>query len=291
MSTKLRYFDAHTHMNLAAYAGDYREVIARALAAGVGMVNVGTERGTSRRAVEIAHELENEPIYAAVGLHPVHTSPGFHDEGELGENDEARALAERGEKFDLEHYRKLAEDTKVVAIGECGLEYFHLPEGGEEEAKQRQKEAFIAQMELAHEVGKPLMVHCRDAYADLLGLLTAHHSLLTANPGIIHFFAGTVDEAERFLDLGFSFTFGGAITFPPKKTAPDYAAVAAILPLDRILSETDPPGLAPVPHRGKRNEPLYVIETVKRLAEIRGISLEEMAHATAENARRVFGID
>lgn len=295
----IEFFDCHTHVQFAAFDDDRDEIIQRARAAGVGMVNVGTQKDTSLRAVELAHEFEGEPIYAAVGLHPIHTSPSFHDEDELGPLSYSRELERVEEAFDLEYYRKLAEDPKVVAIGECGLEYFHLPEGGEEEAKRKQKEAFIAQMELAHEVGKPLMIHCRNAYADLLELLSTHYQLLTA-PSIIHFFAGTIDEAKEFLDLGFSFTFGGAITFPPRKNVPvhpnahgaagDYAAAVAMLPIERILSETDAPYITPVPYRGKRNEPLYVTETVKKLAEIKNIPVDAMAHATVENAKRVFKI-
>lgn len=303
MSTKPIYFDAHTHANLAAYRDDHREVVARALALGVGMVNVGTQKETSRRAVELAREFGDEPVYAAVGLHPVHTGVSFHDEQELGGGDAARAFTGRGETFDPAAYRELAEDPKVVAIGECGLDYFHLPEGQEEEAKQKQRDAFLAQVAFAKEVGKPLMVHCRsgiperaspdgadrDAYGDLLDLLKTNN-YQPVTPSIIHFFAGTIDEAERFLDLGFSFTFGGAITFPPRKGGVDYAAVVRVLPMERIMSETDAPYVAPVPYRGKRNEPAYVVEVVRKLAELKGVSVEEMARATTENARRVFGL-
>jgi len=313
MSTKLKYFDAHTHINMTVYADDYKEVVSRALGAGVGMVNVGTQKDTSLRAVTLAHEYENQPVYAAVGLHPVHTGPSFHDETEIDPLSYSRELESGGEVFDYEYYKTLAEDSKVVAIGECGLDYFHLPEGKEEETKQKQKEVFLMQMKLAQEVGKPLMIHCRsgvpkrassdkagrDAYYDLLEILKTQNYLPTRDiqkghklktSSIMHFFAGTVEEAKRFLDLGFSFTFGGAVTFPFKKNTPDYAAIVTMLPPDRILSETDAPYVAPVPYRGKRNEPLYVIETVKKLAEIKGISVEEMASITTENAKKVFGI-
>lgn len=327
MLTKLRYFDAHTHVNLAAYEGDYKEVVHRALESGVGMINVGTMKSTSRRAVELAHEFENGSVYAAVGLHPIHTGPSFHDEQELGPsaNSPSRELAKRGEVFDLEHYKKLALDAKVVAIGECGLDYaafgfddhtrpqqkgasVESAKSGERRLseeeialrKKEQREAFIAQMELAHEVGKPLMIHCREAYADLLHILNANSAMLnTGNPGIVHFFAGTADEAEQFLDLGFSFTFGGAITFPPKKTASvrpgargvgDYAAIVRMLPNERILSETDAPYVAPVPYRGKRNEPAYVIEVVKKLADIKQIPFEAMRLQILENTERIFNL-
>ena len=305
MSTKPKYFDAHTHINITAYADDYKEVVSRALGAGVGMVNVGTQKDTSLRAVTLAHEYENQPVYAAVGLHPVHTSPSFYDESELDPFSYSCELENGGEVFDYEYYKTLAEDSKVVAIGECGLDYFHLPEGKEEEAKQKQKEVFLMQIKLSNEVGKPLMIHCRsgvpkqvssnrageDAYGDTIGILNTYYPIPNTNDsGIIHFFAGTREEAKRFLDLGFSFTFGGAITFPLKRGAPDYAGVVAMLPINRILSETDPPGLTPVPYRGKKNEPAYIVEIVKKLADIKGVPLDEMARVTVENARRIFGV-
>jgi TatD DNase family protein len=344
----MRYFDAHTHAQFSAFSGDYREVIRRALDASVGLINIGTQRDTSRRAVEIAHEFENEPVYATVGLHPIHTSKSYHDEQELGlsqtDADDTQTDAEsqrgsaparqslgaggssqrksapagftsRGEEFDFEYYQKLAHDPKVVAIGECGLEYYRLErteDGGwrkeDSEKIEKQKKAFVAQIELAKAVGKPLMVHCRpaeagraspqneagrDAYDDLLEILKANSSKLKADsPGIIHFFAGTKDEARAFLDLGFSFTFGGVITFPPRKgkTGGDYDEIIRYLPADRILSETDAPYVAPAPYRGKRNEPLFVIEVTKKLAEIKGLTVEAMAEQILENAKRIFGL-
>ncbi len=284
-----QFFDAHTHAHFAAFGDDYRAVIGRALESHVGLVNVGTQKDTSRRAVEVAHEFESEPVYAAIGLHPIHTAKSHHDENELGGGDAAKAFTSRGEEFDYEYYKKLALDSKTVAIGECGLDYYHI-EGDEVEMKQRQKEAFLEQIKLSHDVGKPLMIHCRDAFSDLIEMLTANYKLLNTIPGIVHFFTGTKDDAKKLLDMGFSFTFGGTVTFPPKPGMPDYRALVEYLPLDRILSETDAPYVAPVPYRGKRNEPAYVIETVKKLAEIRGVSVEEMAGTTVANAAKIFKI-
>ena len=284
-----QFFDAHTHAHFSAFKDDYRDTIRRALDAGVGLVNVGTQRDTSRRAVEVAHEFESDPVYAAIGLHPVHTAKSHHDENELGGGDAAKAFTSRGEEFDYEYYKELALDQKTVAIGECGLDYYHI-EGDEAEMKHRQKEAFLGQIKLAHDVGKPLMVHCRDAFKDLIDILNTNYQILNTIPGIIHFFTGTEDDAKKLLEMGFSFTFGGTVTYPPKAGMPDYAALVKYLPLDRILSETDAPYVAPVPYRGRRNEPAYVVETVKKLAEIKGISAGEMAEATIANAARIFRI-
>ncbi|MBI4034192.1 MAG: TatD family hydrolase [Candidatus Brennerbacteria bacterium] len=281
----MRHFDAHTHVQFKAFASDYREVIERSLTSGVGMVNVGTQQDTSRRAVEIAHEFGNEPVYAAVGLHPIHTSKSYHDAQELGDEPEAKGFTSRSEVFDYEHYKKLAADPKVVAIGECGLDYYRLTRSQNQEIiKSEQKEAFLKQIELAHDVKKPLMIHCRSAFGDLIEILqTTTYKL---QPGVVHFFSGTKEDAEELLEFGFYFTFGGVITF-----VRDYDEVIKMIPPDRILSETDAPYVTPTPYRGKRNEPLYVIEVVKKLAEIKNIPEEEMRLQILVNANqlKLFG--
>ncbi len=302
MSTDFGFIDAHTHTNLAAFRDDYREAVGRVLDAGGGLINVGTQKDTSRRAVEIAHEFDDAPVFATIGMHPVHTSASFHDEEELGPSFAPAGATEgegrrngfmsRSETFDHEYYKQLALDPKVVGIGECGLDYFHLPDD-REDAIQRQKDAFLAQIRLAHEVQKPLMIHCRDAFGDLIELLVTDSRLLIAgNPGIVHFFTGAMEDAKKLLDLGFSFTFGGVVTFPPRagKTMGDYDEAIKLIPLDRILSETDAPYVAPVPYRGKRNEPAYVVEVIKKLAELKGVSEAEMRSITVKNTKRVFGI-
>jgi TatD DNase family protein len=289
----MRFFDSHTHINLAAFSTDAEEVTRRALDAGVWFVNVGTQKDTSRRAVEIAREYK-EGIYATVGIHPVHTSKSFHDEDELGGGEAAKAFTSRGEKFDHDYYSGLARDPKVVAIGECGLDYYRSATSDTGQAtREKQKQVFIQHIELAHEVGKPLMIHCRAAFADLIEILVACRTSLVADaPGIVHFFSGTLEDAKKLLDMGFSFTFGGAVTFPPRKGGKEgaYDAIVRMLPMEGILSETDAPYVAPLPYRGKRNEPAYVVEVVKKLAELKGVSVEEMARVTFENARRIFGV-
>lgn len=275
------YFDAHTHAHFAAYADDYREVIKRALDANVGIINVGTQKDTSQRGIEVAHEFENDPVYATVGLHPIHTEASYHDAKELGASEEAKGFTSRGETFDFDLYKKLASDPKVVGIGECGLDYYRLGE----ETKKKQAEMFIGQIEVAQAVGKPLMIHCRNAFDDLIVILKEHRAKLKENAGVIHFFTGTPDNTRELLQLGFGFTFGGVVTF-----ARDYDDSIAIIPQDRILSETDAPYVTPVPYRGKRNEPVYVIEVAKKLAELKRMPVDEMEKQIWENAQRIFNI-
>ncbi len=277
MSQVPRLIDAHTHIQFAAYKDDRDEVIKRSLDAGIWLVNVGTQKDTSLEAIKLA-EKYSEGVYATVGLHPVHTDKSFHDEAELGAD---QPFTSRGEIFDDETYKKLAEHPKVVGIGECGLDYYRL----EIDSKNKQKEAFIKQIELATEVKKPLMIHCRKAFDDLIDILKDNNPKLQTIPGIIHFFSGDIVHATRLLDMGFYFTFGGVITF-----VHDYDKVVKLIPLDKILLETDAPYVTPVPYRGQHNEPSYVLEVAKKIGEIKGIDFEEISHHTVENARTIFGI-
>ncbi len=275
------YFDVHTHVHFAAYQNDSGEVIERALSAGVWMVNVGTQKDTSAGSVASAEKYPHG-VYAAVGLHPIHTEKSYHDLKELGLPEGAQAPAQeftsRGEEFDYAYYKELALHPKVVAIGECGLDYYRLGE----ETKARQFEAFEQQIDLAADVAKPLMIHCRNAFSDLTKLLQAN-SHKPQVPGIIHFFTGSVDDARALLDLGFSFSFGGVTTFTS-----DYDEVVRFIPLDHIVSETDAPYVTPVPYRGKRNEPSFIPHIVRRIAEIRGEEPEIVRRAIVDNAMRIF---
>jgi len=263
-----KFFDIHTHVSFAAYDNDRDEVMERAKEVGVAMINVGTGRDTSRSAVELAEKYP-EQAYATVGLHPIHTEPSYHDTKEMLINNP------EGELFNPDYYRELAQSEKVVAIGECGLDYFRL----DESSKKKQFEAFEAQIALANELGKPLMLHIRNAYRDAYDLLKKNANV----KGNVHFFAGTWEEAQWFLDSGFTVSFTGVITF-----ARDYDETIKNAPLEQILSETDAPYVAPVPYRGKRNEPAYVSEVVKKIAEIRGKAFEKVRETLVENARRMF---
>jgi TatD DNase family protein len=285
----LCFWDVHTHLQFAAYDADRETVIRRAVDAGVGCITAGTERNTSRAAVELAEG--HDGIFAAIGLHPVHTGPSFHDDEELG----GGVAISSGERFDETYYRSLAMRPKTVAIGECGLDYFRFPDGGDRDVlMERQKEALAAQISLAAETRKPLVIHCRSAFDDLIGMLRVRRAELggRASPGVIHFFTGTRENARDLLNLGFSFTFGGAITFPPRKgqSAGTYDDLISFIPANRILSETDAPYVAPVPHRGERNEPAYVIEVVEKLSELKRMTVPEMTARIRENARQIFGV-
>ncbi len=277
-----KYIDIHSHVNFKAFDEDRDEVIRRALDADTWVINVGTQLDTSRKAVEMANQYE-EGVYAIVGLHPIHTGASYHDEKELGIG--GKDFTSRGEEFNKEAYRELCKDKKVVAIGECGLDYFRCTE----ESIEKQKKAFIEQIELANEFNKPLMLHIRNqpedkslnAYSDALELLKTYAKV----KGDVHFFAGTLEDARGFVDFGFTLSFTGVITFTH-----DYDEVIKDIPLDMIMSETDAPYVAPVPYRGKRNEPAYVSEVVKKIAQIKGLPESEVAEAIIANAKRVFGI-
>ena len=285
-----KYIDIHTHVNFKAFDEDRDAVIERALDNDTWMINVGTQVDTSKAAIELAHKYK-EGVYAIIGLHPIHTGASFHDKQELGpsfakasDGQGNKGFVSRGEAFDKNTYREFLKDEKVVAIGECGLDYYLL----DEESIQKQRKAFIEQIELANEFNKPLMLHIRNAYADSLLLLKEHAKV----KGVVHFFTGTMEEAQGFLDFGFMISFAGAITFPPKKdgTGSHSFEVVKNVPINMMLTDTDSPYVAPVPHRGKRNEPFYVREIVKRIAEIKNLPEEEVAEAIVANARRMFGI-
>jgi TatD DNase family protein len=282
------YFDAHTHAHFAAFKDDERAVVERALAKDVHMIAVGTQRDTSADAIRLAHAFP-KGVWAAIGLHPIHTEASFHDAQELGDPSTgsgqaasgAKGFTSRGEVFDYDAYKKLAEDPKVVAIGECGMDFYRLTE----KSKKLQAEVFRAQVHLAHDVRKPLMIHCRNAFTDLIYTLNHESEKLNDPPGVVHFMTGTPEEAMMLMDLGFAFTFGGVITFTD-----DYDKTIRSIPMDHLLTETDAPYVAPEPYRGKRNEPAYVTEVVARLAALKAVTPEEMKHHIWKNAKRIFNI-
>lgn len=277
---QISLIDSHCHVQFPAYDQDRAAVIARAAAAGIGMVNVGTQYSTSADAIALA-EQHPEGRWAAAGFHPNHVSRDtYHDPWEL--------RGEPSETFGREKFRELAQHPKVVAVGECGLDYYRGARGEVQGASvwSAQREVFIQQIELAREVSKPLVIHCRAAFADLIDILTPYTLHLTPHGnGVVHFFSGSWDDAKKLFDLGFSLGFGGVITF-----ARDYDEVVKKAPLDRILVETDAPYVSPAPHRGKRSEPAYIIEVAKKMAELRGIAPEEIAVQTTANAKALFGI-
>lgn len=280
-----KYIDIHSHVNFAAFNADRDEVLRRALDAGVAVINVGTQKDTSQAAVTLAEKYE-KGIYAIIGVHPIHTSKSFHDTKELG--DEGKEFTSRGEVFDSVFYKSLASHPRVVGIGECGLDYYRIENN---ELRIKQEETFKAQIELAIEIKKPLMLHIRNgsgrsAYNDAFSILSSYSTSHRSVPkGNLHFFAGSIEEAKPFLEMGYTFSFTGVVTF-----AKEYADILRFLPLDRILSETDCPYVAPAPYRGKRNEPLYVAEVVKAIARIKGEDEEVVRIQIIKNAEHLFGI-
>ncbi|MFA6554705.1 MAG: TatD family hydrolase [Candidatus Paceibacterota bacterium] len=271
----MKYIDIHGHINFAAYDADREDVIKRAKDADVAMVAVGTQLDTSKKALGLAHKHDN--VYAIVGLHPVHTCKSHHDDQEFGVDS---GFTEHGEAIDRDAYMKLAKDPKVIALGECGLDYFHLDEG----SREKQIKAFEIMIDIANEVKKPLMLHIRNgkdrnAYREAYEILKSRSKVLCD----LHFFAGNIEDAKLFLDLGYYFSFTGVITF-----ARNYDEVIQYLPLNRIMSETDCPYVSPVPFRGKRNEPVNVIEVVKTLARIRGESEDVVTKQVMDNAKKFF---
>jgi TatD DNase family protein len=275
MNMTPRLVDAHTHLQFENFDKDRDETIKRALDNGVWLVNAGANKELSKQAVEIT-EKHPTGVWATVGLHP----------------DDAK------EEFDYEFYKGLAQKEKVVGVGECGLDYYRI-KPDDAESKVLQKEIFIEQIKLAKEVKKPLVIHCRQAFGDLIEILESNKKFLNDSPGIIHFFTGTAENAEKLLEMGFYFTFGGLITYNR-----DFDGIIRKIPIERIMVETDAPfviprppsqagacsGVAggPVPVRGGRNEPIFVEYVAKKMAEIKNISLGEVCEKTTANAIDIF---
>lgn len=290
--------DTHAHVNFNAFEDNGDEVIKRSLDNNVWMINVGSQYSTSRRAVDYAKKYQ-QGVYAAVGLHPLHLENVKVD---LLEED---GFESRKEEFDYQKYRELALISKVVAIGEVGLDYYHvkkdiiklsierLDKPSVEDTdklisqiQSRQKEAFKKQLELASDINKPVIVHCRDAHNDTLEILKEAKGRMKNLRGVTHCFSGNLDEARQYIKLRFLISFTGLITF-----AKNWDEVIRNVDLDKIMIETDCPYMTPVPFRGKRNEPMYVEYVARKIAEIRGVSFEEVAEQTTQNAKMLFGIE
>lgn len=244
----MRLFDAHCHLQMPQYDADRAEVLARMEEKDVGALVIGVDYATSKAALELAKQ--HDFLWAAVGLHP---------------ND--------AEVFDAAQYEALAKDEKVVAIGECGLDYVRSAPDG-------QKEKFLAQVDVAERAGKPLVIHCRNAHEDMLLLLAERAPSV---PVIIHFFTGSGELAERYLALGCHLSFPGPITYTDM-----YDESIRVCPLERLLVETDAPFAAPIPHRGKRNEPAFVEQVAEKVAYVKQVPPAVVAEASLANSKRVF---
>ncbi|MDO8517685.1 MAG: TatD family hydrolase [bacterium] len=268
----MKFFDAHAHIQLPQFDTDRAEVLARMQADEVGAIVVGTDFETSKVAVELAEQ--HDFLWASVGLHPNHPS-----------TDSTSSPQASSGQVTLEEFEVLAKHPKVVAIGECGLDYYR--QEPTEVIKKIQHERFKKHITLALATSKPLIVHCRPTR----GTQNAHEEmfeLLTANSGVrvvMHFFTSTKEIAEKYLALGCYLSFPGPVTFGDM-----YDEAIRATPLDRMLSETDSPFAAPVPCRGTRNEPIYVVEVVKKIATVKSLPVDEVATHICNNACTVFGL-
>jgi TatD DNase family protein len=260
------FVDSHTHLDGKQFDSDREQVIARAREAGVQTI-VAIGNGDGPEQVDCGIELAEryDFIYATLGIHP----------------HEARLADEAA----YQNMERLARHPKVIAWGEIGLDYFY-----DHSLRDVQKEVFIRQMELAAVAKLPIVIHCRpsdgseNAWDDCLGLMQEHWAAKGLG-GILHCFTGNLSQAKRALDMGFMISFAGNLTFPKAQQIRD---AAIEIPLERVLIETDSPYLAPVPHRGKRNEPAFVKETARKLGELRGLTAEDIGEQTTSNFYKFF---
>ena len=262
------YTDSHAHLDGKRYEEDRTEVLLRAKAAGVTTIlAIGNGDGPGTDTLDCAIKLaqEYERVYATVGIHP-------HE-------------AQLAKQEDFDELDRLARNPKVIAWGEIGLDYFY-----DHSPRDVQQRVFLQQMEMARSAALPIIIHCRpsnhseNAWDDMLHLIRENWAG-NGRGGVLHCFTGTVEHARAALDLGFVISFAGNITYPKAQNIRD---AAAMVPLDRMFIETDCPYLAPVPHRGKRNEPAYVVETARRIGELRRISSEQIGRQSSQNFLSFF---
>ena len=251
--------DSHAHLEMREFDADRNQVIDRALRVGVDLiVTIGTSLADSRKAAEIASRYPC--VYAAIGVHP-------HEVKDI-------------DPHTYDSLNKLATHDKVIAFGEIGLDFFR-----NLSPRDIQLKRFSEQLEIAHELNLPIIVHDRDAHKETLDLLRKWPG---ERKGVIHCFSGDYKMAQECIDMGFYISVTGAVTF---KKSEVISEVVRKIPLERILIETDAPFITPEPHRGKRNEPSYVIFTARKIAELKGVTMEEVGRITSKNTRQIFGIE
>jgi TatD DNase family protein len=254
------FVDSHAHLDASEFDADRDEVIERARAAGLRyLLVVGGAGGPEGMGAALDIAESRDWIYAAVGIHPHEASKA------------------QDEHFD--HLRRMTHRPKFLAVGEVGLDYHY-----DHSPREVQKQILIRQLDLAREVRLPIIIHCRDAWPDLREILRAHWRDAGLG-GVLHCFSGSRADAFELMDWGFLVSFAGNLTF---RKAEDLRAVAREIPLDRLLTETDSPYLAPAPHRGKRNEPAYVVEITRQLAALHGLGADQMGLHVVQNFRRFF---
>lgn len=276
--------DTHCHLNFKAFEGDYADVVDEMRNQQVRGIVVGSQFSTSQRAVSLAHRYP-DILYAAVALHPLHLHERFVDEVEI-------PFHTRAENFDESEYEALASDPKVVAIGECGLDYFKIPESvTEAKFKEDQQNIFLQQLALSEKIGKPLILHARshpsnyvDAHQDLFKLLESNGK----PKAVWHALATHPDVAQKILDAGYLVGYTGLITYPEFQEALE--ACVRQTPLEQMVIETDAPYMTPHPNEKKRNTPLNVLIVAEAVARIKGVARDVVMQATTKNAQSFFGL-
>lgn len=273
--------DTHCHIQFKAYNEDRDAVVARCKEKGMILNLVGTQMATSKLAVQMAEQYDW--MYASVGLHPI-------QEYKVKVKEESTEFMSCGEEFDDAVYEELAQHPKVIAMGETGLDRFHVPKDRTtEEIMEKQKQTFLQHYLIAKKYDLPLVIHVRDAHNDMRAVL---ETLETPVRGTVHCFTGNWEQAQFYLSKGLNLGFTGVITFPAKKTDPkaqeQLNEVIEKIPLDKIVVETDSPYLAPQAFRGTRAEPWMTEEVVKHIANVRGLSFEEMSDQIEKNTRALF---
>jgi len=283
---KPKFVDTHAHVNFNAFRDDGDEVVKRALDEGIGIVMPGSQMDTSKRAVEYAEKLNHPYIRAAVGLHPIHLEDIQVDEDEVGGQQKFQT---RKEEFRRAAYEDLIKSSdKIVAVGEVGLDYWRLPQDDTEveNYKGHQMDVFNSQLDLALDYKLPVIIHSRKAHDDVISIIESHEITQAVNPpGVIHSYTGNNTQLKSFLALGWYIGLNGIIF---KLSLDD---VIKNVPLDRMLLETDSPYLTPPAAGVERNEPTFMKYTAERIAEIKQVSVEEVARQTTENAKKVFRLE
>jgi TatD DNase family protein len=251
--------DSHAHLDMEQFDSDRDEVIQRALSADVGqVVTVGIDVSSSLKAISMADSYP--AVFAAVGIHP-------HN-------------ADVVDRQDLKRIESISAERKVVAIGEIGLDFYR-----NISSRNNQRKRFKQQLDIAMRCNLPVVVHAREAHLEVLEILSSFDK--EGSRGVIHCFSGDIDLAEAFIEMGYFISIPGTVTFT---NASIMHEVVAGIPLETMLLETDSPFLSPIPYRGRRNEPSRVVHTAQKVADIRGITLEEVATRTSENSRQLFGL-
>jgi len=247
----MKFIDTHAHLNFKEFENDWKKIIKKCQELKIGIINVGIDYQTSKKAIEIAKGYKN--VFSAIGLHPLSNL----------------------KEFNSQKFLNLAKNKKVVAFGEIGLDYYRA------QNKTSQIKVLLAQIKLAQKLNLPVIFHCRDAYQDLLEILKKFPTL----KGVIHCFCGKIEIAKKFLKLGFYLGFNGLITYSEL-----YQKTLSKIPVERILLETDCPYLTPIPYKHQRNDPTYIPVIAEKISEVKKISLKDLAKITTENAKRLFSL-